>query len=667
MSTPTPSLPDRLTEIEVDPSEYPETVTRAEEYPAIQSLVIEGPPGTGKTEEGARRVAALTKCYGYDVEDICWTTYRRSLAEDILYRLFSKGVLTSNDLETFSQGRTRWMGTVHAAITRHHSDVFSARRPVNEKDKAHFMSEVYNTVYKTSERDSTPSRGEAAFDVLYWLRKNQREMTEARTACTEQYQTLCEGWPSHPTIQSFSLAWKEYKAEHELYDFHELLQYALAVESRPPCPVIIIDEFHDCYPLMNAVARQWLDDAEVGIVLGDSKQVVNSHDGATPRFFEELRDSKGFETFQLPRTYRVPRPHWAVAAETLSAQYTPPIPEFETVDGEVIDKKSPPIEENNVNGWWTEPSHEYSASTLAQEYADDGTMMVLARTQKQLKGIAATLDQAGVVYRGQIGGWRDDHVTRNVYNGLQRVRGLSPIYGSWSEPTTFEWSAWAAGDSACDTTRATPTHILGSEVYELVRHTAEEYLTEPFEEMPDIHDLRIEDDCIYPISVLTRAVTDEWWEVYGRGPESATHLVHRDELRDTADVGMVTAALSTNDGPLTTLENPSKEGVQPADVQTDSDGLENAPVLRTLHASKGSEARTVILYDGITSTIEKGKHTNPRKAQNEARTWYVGCTRSSHRMIILRDAFSWTSQYLPYGAENIAARGVAATDGGEGQ
>jgi len=64
------------------------------------SVSFHGPPGTGKTTTGAATVGRLIRDYDYDISDVAWVTYRRSLARDTLERLESWGVLDEHQLDS---------------------------------------------------------------------------------------------------------------------------------------------------------------------------------------------------------------------------------------------------------------------------------------------------------------------------------------------------------------------------------------------------------------------------------------------------------------------------------------------------------------------------------------------------------------------------------------
>lgn len=82
----------------------------------------------------------------------------------------------------------------------------------------------------------------------------------------------------------------------------------------------------------------------------------------------------------------------------------------------------------------------------------------------------------------------------------------------------------------------------------------------------------------------------------------------------------------------------------------------------TIHASKGSESETVIVYDGITKRIAESVETNADERANEWRTWYVALTRSSKRLYVLRDGFDWMQSFLPERLGDLARRELNAAN-----
>jgi DNA helicase-2/ATP-dependent DNA helicase PcrA len=67
----------------------------------------------------------------------------------------------------------------------------------------------------------------------------------------------------------------------------------------------------------------------------------------------------------------------------------------------------------------------------------------------------------------------------------------------------------------------------------------------------------------------------------------------------------------------------------------------------TIHASKGMEADDVVVYDGISRTIQQGMRESDRTHRNEYRTWYVALSRGKKRIHVMRNAFEWTNPIIP--------------------
>lgn len=68
--------------------------------------------------------------------------------------------------------------------------------------------------------------------------------------------------------------------------------------------------------------------------------------------------------------------------------------------------------------------------------------------------------------------------------------------------------------------------------------------------------------------------------------------------------------------------------------------------VRTIHASKGTEADRVILYDGITPAVRRSMYDSIESRANEHRVWFVGLTRSSSELYLVSDVFDYTDPIL---------------------
>jgi len=134
-----------------------------------------------------------------------------------------------------------------------------------------------------------------------------------------------------------------------------------------------------------------------------------------------------------------------------------------------------------------------------------------------------------------------------------------------------------------------------------------------------------------PLTEWNSYITPKWWLRYTNGPASITELVGLPD-RDTQ---AMRKAAERYDLPV---------GVGDVDTR-----------ILTIHASKGVEAADVVVYDGVTGSITDGMEASDLLRENEARTWYVALTRASERLHIIRDAFEYTTSYLPEDLEPQAA------------
>jgi len=583
--------------------------------PVTQSCKIDGPPGTGKTTQGLCRLQVNIGEHDYGIEDVTWVTYRRSLADELIERMVKWGIIEEEQARNPAHGKTEYISTAHAVCYRLQQNEFKGLSTPTWDDYRTFCDEYYSVPYSTPQSSGQDPLGEALFDVYYWLRNNAKGMPDA-TDC-DRYLDLIDVWPTAPSLQQFAEDWEEFKECEDLVDFYEYLQRAVENDITPGTDIVVIDEYHDAFPLLHKLAKKWIDTAETAIILGDPQQVLNHHEGASPEFFEELDLPK----VQLNTTYRVPETLWKAASSVLRGYHDPHTPKFASeYDGEaLVEEYSPTFRHDRRTNTWDIPTGCYgSPDYLIDHYVNENeTAMFLVRATFEQHGIAAGLKDVGILFRAQeksTGCWRQNDRRRHLFNALKRLEGYD-----------------VDGDSSVS--------LRGHEVRELLKYVRADSLTYSRDVVESLAELNWMKNSVVNANALDDLVEDHFWTRYTCGETSVAFLVER-QGHNALPRDELMAALSWNDEPT-------------VPVDEEGDGLEDAPSLLTIHASKGAQADRVFVYDGITKRIRRETRSNLRADANEDRVWYVALTRASKQTVIVRGAFEFLSSRLP-------AKGVIA-------
>jgi DNA helicase-2/ATP-dependent DNA helicase PcrA len=609
-------------------------ITGIEEYGAADSVKLNGPPGTGKTTESAARVARLLDGHDYELGDVLWSTYRHSLAMETLERLAGWGVIPETELADPTKGATRYIATTHACANRMVGGVGDM---VTWYDKKQFAEKRGLRFDKRNPWDDPP--GQILFRVFDYAANNLLDLHE-RTDREDipMMDDLESNYPGN-VARAFD-DWQDYKAQQGKYDFWEQLRAPIDRDVSANKPVVVIDEYHDATPLMAQLSERWIAQAEVAIVAGDPLQVVNTYAGADPEFFERL----DLPEILLPKAHkRPPRQHWAAATAVLENAHSRPPVEIDN-SGTFHTADSPRFSHDDEDGWRVPGTKKpRSPGHLVENYGTD--MMFLTRTQRQAAGVARALEKAGILFEVQnsmdIDGWgaREDMSERTaLYNALQRLDGVAPSAGSNSGLMAYTDADGRTPDDV---------RLRAREAAAVLDHTNHSYLSESRSDITTAANDILDEDVVVPGDDLAEFVTAEFWDVYTRGNGSVRHL-NKSGASDAGsnitgrDREALKAALKRNDEPVRGVETK----------------------VYTIHASKGSEAKNVVVYDGVTKTIEKGMLDSEQTRKNEYRTWYVALTRARGNLFVLRDAFGWTEPFLPEtlfaAAKEAHERGVNA-------
>jgi DNA helicase-2/ATP-dependent DNA helicase PcrA len=643
-----------------------------------EDVRLYGPPGTGKTTQASLRTAVRAETGGLEAWDVTVVTYRAALADSMWGNMLDWGVyseIVDEDQEepyhpADDRSPRHYWGTVHAVAARatNFHDRFSSDA---DDDLAGMMDEnaakTFCRELGISHKPSKPwfETPWTAFARLYsYARQNllgiggwpsgipESTITPltADARARRLLDTFGEQWgrsrnKTDPArrFKTVVARYEQWKQANNVADYWEMLAKALADNaSLPPMEHLVIDEYHDVYPLMALLTEKWAAAAETVIIAGDPDQTVNAYSGADPRFFERVNErvGKDIPTVLLKQSHRVPDEHFAAAAQMLSkARDVPPV----TPDGpgDINQYRPTPITEEN--GTWSLPHPEEPGSPvhLYNEYGSgDGGLMYLARTKRQLDGVGAGLDYVGATYESQDGVAGDWGTRKRVLAALSELQHL--------QSKREEQQLSVAGSLSPDT------------VQTLVKHSQNEYIDEPAEIQELVNKAREGERSArrdlspnVDAGELGRYIDSAWWPTYGQGIQSLPELVG---LTDLDKVAMRRA-----------VERYGTMNVPIEDVR-----------LLTIHASKGSEASEIVLYDGITGRTKRSIEQHRAAAENEARTWYVALTRSSNRLHIVRGpsddgddepgtGHGWTYPHLPANLEETAAAAAkrAAADDNE--
>ncbi len=556
-------------------------IVQRDEYDVTDSVKLNGSPGTGKTTQSFRRYIEALDERNTDVEDTCVVSYRVSLANDLIRRLRSLGIVEDKDTDDLEK-----FGTIHAVCKRLLN--VSHKSMVNSTHKAEWCE---NRGWKYYADDDEDTVGQLFFDVLDWLCINNKSVNDYSIA--PAYEEFVAEF-REVDLSDIIKSWNEYKVYNGLYDYHDLLSEVVRKEITPDAEILVVDEMHDVYPLMFSVINMWSEKVEQDngtiIVAGDTQQVINSYQGAHEKYFNQL----DIPEITLQESFvRPPESHWNTATQMLSKSHTPR--DITTnVEGNIYEISSPKLPSRDVNN---------PRDILHSQSEENDSVMFLARSRAQCRQVSKSLKEDGILFSGSSGtlSWSRRNNAKRValYHILQTLSTYDGEDGKvFAENSGKKFDA----DDALLFIQSVPAKYIDGEKddFELIAKSENEVYLYDF----------------------VQNTTDEFWIDLTNGSDSLDNLLVKESVKS-----WLQPALENNDTSL-----------------LESEQLDVA--IMTIHASKGSEADVVILYDGITTNIKNSMFTDSEKRANEHRVWYVALTRSKRDLVIVRDAFDYTVPIL---------------------
>lgn len=581
-------------------------IVGADEYPATASVKLHGPPGTGKTTQTIERLRRLLEDHRFGIADLAFITYRRSMAEEFLRRLYDEDLIEWSAVAKPYAGPARYVGTLHAVCNRLADLPSPAEKGTTpDRHKSEFCRDRFGVRYFKPNEEANPTPGELMFSARSWCIENRVDFENWHHA--PQYGEISEAWRNRPPLVEFHHEWEDYKGQRGISDFEDMLLEVAENELAPPGDVLAIDEFHDFTPLQAEIATNWMDQAEIVIANGDPLQVVYSYKGADPEFYLDL----DLPEVLLPRSYRVPEKIWRYAGEALQPEHEPPEITPREDPGEILERESAPLGASRG----VRRKKGLAPGDVIDEYGGD--VMFLARTNAQVRDIGAALREAGVIYRSQDsgGGWNDSEKRLAIYNALKGLEGIREPRGI-SGQQTIGHGDWEEESG----TPAKEVKLSGSEWWRFLDRVPASYLSETKKNLEELVGGAKADETI-SAREIGKYTSPKFWRVFTKGADSVTELLKYEQIPAI------------------------RKALERYDSRKDHSDIETKAL--TIHASKGGEAETVVVYDGIPQKVSEAKAHDPAEAKNEARLWYVACTRASERLIVARRGWEWTHEYLP--------------------
>ncbi|WP_256297855.1 UvrD-helicase domain-containing protein [Haloarchaeobius salinus] len=278
-----------------------------------------GGPGSGKTTALLDRVEELLEREDVTHRDILVVSYTRAAAAEVRERLAERLDINPRSL----QGNVCTMhAKAYELLNLSRGDV------VSESDKEEFCEEYgieYEDEYGGAGRRTARSTtiGNKIIATSQWLQRTERDVAdwydvpfqwnveEVRLPPdidpnAQDGNKYTPTWPSDDDridVPEVIRAWRNYKGEHDLTGFADMLERVKQRSLLPSVDHLVIDEFQDITTLQHEVYEEWKPHMDSVLIAGDDDQVVYAWQGADP---DLLLEADPDEDVILPNSYRLP-------------------------------------------------------------------------------------------------------------------------------------------------------------------------------------------------------------------------------------------------------------------------------------------------------------------------------------------------------------------------
>lgn len=366
-----------------------------------------GPPGCGKTTALASRwIPAAVKKYGVNAVVVC------SLTKAAAHAIVEKGLsIPQTNVGTLHSFALRSIGRPPVAQDRKHLDDWNAT-----------CSSLYRLTPAASNMDGLAAETAGQESGDEWLAKVE----------INRHQLIPEDDWLDP-VRRFYNAWRSWKEKNEYVDFTDMMELALGTEHCPGMPaVLIIDEAQDCSRLEMKLVRHWGEACEQYVLAGDADQSIYEFRGASADAFMSM-DVDEANVYTLDQSYRVP-----VEIQKYARRWIQKIEHRHDVEYKPKKEIGECRIANNLSLSYTVP--------LVREVEKDvdagHEVMILATCAYMLKSSITTLRKRGVAFH-------NPYRTKNGYwnplrgGGNRLLNFLGPMRSALSEnaisPRLWTW------------------------------------------------------------------------------------------------------------------------------------------------------------------------------------------------------------------------------------
>ena len=378
-----------------------------------ERYTVIGLPGTGKTTKLLEYIDRFEDKYDLTDSNICFVTFRRSMAEEMLARRFPG--LTPKQI----RAEAHYWATMHGVCKRLAGET---DRMATHKVWAKFCDKHHIPFQEGGEEE----------DLVRWSRSKGAILANVKSFLVHTLLERSEWWraPGVEQLTSFDVpslltAWDEFKFDYsepnayrepdeageggDWLDFDDLLSLVDLGHTSPPCSIMVADEYQDMTPLMHRIFQMWAgrEGVKAIVIAGDPTQNIYSFFGSDPRYLEDA--SSGSEIVTLDRSWRLSETIWGYARQI--------IPQEEVRDIQCTDKPT------HIAEVWPKDIPHFLESNR------ESNMMLLLRTNHLALRVGYILREVGIPFLG-LAGWSEKSI--NLYNAVTRIRlRQMPYVNEW--------------------------------------------------------------------------------------------------------------------------------------------------------------------------------------------------------------------------------------------